>query len=100
VRAGLWLVYRQRLAGRLAKRAQTALDRAGSVLLIGGTAMPLALLLAFGAGAASAALAALAGLLAALAGAYLKFALITRAGYNRGFALKELPVRGARSFGA
>jgi len=88
------------LAGRVAARAQAALDRAGRVLLIGGTAVALVLLLvAFGAGAASAALAALAGLLAALAGAYLKFTLITRAGYNRGFALNAIPVRGARPFG-
>jgi hypothetical protein len=49
-------------------------------------------------GAASAALTALAGLLAALAGSYLKFVLITRAGYNQGFALPALPVRGVRPF--
>jgi hypothetical protein len=34
-----------------------------------------------------------------VAGAYLKFTLITRAGFNTGFALRELPVRGARPFG-
>jgi phenylacetyl-CoA:acceptor oxidoreductase subunit 2 len=94
-RAGIWLLYRQRLGGRPAKRAGAALDRAGRVLLVGGTAVPLVLLLAAG-GAASPALGALAGLAAALAGAYLKFTLITRAGYNQGFALRELPVRGAR----
>ena len=100
VRAAIWFGYRQRLAGRVAARAQKALEGAGRVLLIGGTAVPLALLLvAFGTGAASAALAALAGLMAAAAGAYLKFTLITRAGYNRGFALQELPVRGARPSG-
>jgi phenylacetyl-CoA:acceptor oxidoreductase 26-kDa subunit len=99
-RAGVWLSYRRRLAGRLAPRASLALDRAGRVLLIGGTAVPLALLLvAEGAGSASAALGALAGLAAALAGSDLKFTLITRAGYNQGFALRELPVRGARPFG-
>ena len=78
--------------------AGRALDRAGRVLLIGGTAVPLALLLvAQGAGGASvAALGAVAGLAAALAGGYLKFTLITRAGYNQGFALQEIPVRGAR----
>lgn len=100
VRAAIWLRYRQRLAERVATRAQKALDRAGRVLLAGGTAVPLALLLvAFGSGAASVALAALAGLVAVAAGAYLKFTLITRAGYNRGFALRELPVRGARPSG-
>ena len=77
-----------------------ALDGAGRVLLIGGTLVPLVLLLVgLGAGVAPTALAALAGLLAVAAGAYLKFTLVTRAGYNRGFALKAIPVRGARPVG-
>jgi len=84
---------------RVAARARAALDRAGRMLLVGGTAVPLVLLAAgLGAGVASTALAALAGVLALAAGAYLKFTLITRAGYNQGFALKEVPVRGARRF--
>lgn len=100
VRAGVWFAYRQRLNGKAARRALRALDHGGRALLIGGTALPLALLaVAFGTGAASVALTALAGVAAALAGAYLKFVLITRAGYNQGFALRELPVRGARPFG-
>lgn len=100
LRAAIWLGYRKRLAGRVAPRARKALDRAGRVLLVGGTAAPVALLLAgAGAGGAAAALVALAGLLAALAGAYSKFTLVTRAGFNRGFALKEVPVRGARPLG-
>ncbi|MFZ5539390.1 MAG: phenylacetyl-CoA:acceptor oxidoreductase, partial [Pseudomonadota bacterium] len=58
--------------------------------------VPLALLVAvLAAGwAADGALAALAGLAAALAGAFVKFTLITRAGFNQGFALPRLPVRG------
>jgi len=100
LRAAIWFGYRKRLAGRVAPRARNALDRAGRVLLVGGTAAPLALLLTgAGAGGASAALVALAGLLAALAGAYTKFTLVTRAGFNRGFALKQVPVRGARPLG-
>ncbi len=100
LRAAIWFGYRKRLAGRVAPRARNALDRAGRVLLVGGTAAPLALLLAgAGAGGAAAALVALAGLLAALAGAYTKFTLVTRAGFNRGFALKQVPVRGARPLG-
>ena len=99
VRAGVWIAYRQRLTGKGAPRALRALDRAARVLLIGGTVLPLALLLApFVAGTAAAPLAALAGLLAALAGSYLKYVLVTRAGFNQGFALLELPVRGARPF--
>jgi phenylacetyl-CoA:acceptor oxidoreductase subunit 2 len=101
VRAAVWIGYRRRLDGRAVARAKRALDRAGRVLLIGGTAIPLLLLAlaAIAAGAAAAALAAAAGLLAALAGAYAKFTLVTRAGHNRGFALEALPVRGARPLG-
>ena len=40
------------------------------------------------------AVASLAGLAATLAGAWLKFVLVTRAGFNQGFALPHLPVRG------
>jgi phenylacetyl-CoA:acceptor oxidoreductase subunit 2 len=100
-RAAVLLAYRQRLSGRIAPRANRALDRAGRALLIGGTALPLALLLAaaWTGGATAVALGALAGLAAALAGAHLKFTLVTRAGYNQGFALRSLPVRGARPFG-
>ena len=100
LRAAIWFSYRQRVAGRIAVRAQRALDGAGRMLLIGGTLVPLVLLLVgLGAGVAPTALAALAGLMAAAAGAYLKFTLVTRAGYNRGFALKAIPVRGARPLG-
>ena len=100
LRAAIWLGYRKRLAGRLTPRARKALERAGRLLLVGGTALPLALLLAgAAAGVAGPALAALAGLLAWLAGAYTKFTLVTRAGFNRGFTLNEVPVRGARPLG-
>jgi phenylacetyl-CoA:acceptor oxidoreductase subunit 2 len=99
VRAGAWFAYRPRLTGKVAAPALRALDRAARVLLIGGTVLPLVLIIAaFGTGAAPSIM-AFAGLSAALAGAYLKFVLITRAGYNQGFALRELPVRGVRPFG-
>lgn len=95
-RIALWYAYRLRLEGHVARRALAALDRAGGVLLIGGTVVPLALLVAALAagGTTGTALAALAGLAAAPAGAFVKFALITRAGFNQGFALQRLPVRG------
>jgi phenylacetyl-CoA:acceptor oxidoreductase subunit 2 len=41
-------------------------------------------------------LAAIAGLMAATAGAYTKYTIVTRAAFNQGFALAHLPVRGAR----
>jgi phenylacetyl-CoA:acceptor oxidoreductase subunit 2 len=94
-RAGIWLLYRQRLAGRLAPRARAALDRAGRVLLIGGTLLPL-LLIAASFAVAGPVFSALAGLLAMLAGSIVKFVLVTRAGYNQGFALEKVPVRGGR----
>jgi phenylacetyl-CoA:acceptor oxidoreductase subunit 1 len=40
-----------------------------------------------------------AGLLSAGAGAMLKFVLVTRAGYNQGFALEHTPVRGSGAAG-
>lgn len=98
VRAGIWMVYRQRLSGQVATRALKALDGAGRVLMIAGTVVPLALLLLGAAGVSGTWLAVLAGLLAALAGAYMKFVLVTRAAYNQGFALREIPVRGTRGF--
>ena len=41
-------------------------------------------------------IAAIAGLAATAAGAYTKYAIVTRAGFNQGFALAHLPVRGVR----
>jgi phenylacetyl-CoA:acceptor oxidoreductase subunit 2 len=38
----------------------------------------------------------IAGLLALATGWYLKFVLVTRAAYNQGFALPQLPTRGSR----
>jgi phenylacetyl-CoA:acceptor oxidoreductase subunit 2 len=49
--------------------------------------------------AAAAALFALAGLFSFAAGGALKFILVTRAGYNQGFALAHTPVRGSGSPG-
>ena len=96
----VWLAYRRRLATVAAPQAQAALDRAGRWLQVAGTLVPLALIAAIVAGAGSAAqtplLAALAGLVAAVGGAYTKYTIVTRAGFNQGFALAHLPVRGAR----
>jgi phenylacetyl-CoA:acceptor oxidoreductase subunit 2 len=95
IRGLAWPDYRRRVKVAAAK---SALDRAGRVLQAIGLLLPLSLLAAIQAGAEAAAfLAALAGLAAAGAGAYFKLVLITRAGYNQGFALAHLPVRGKRS---
>ena len=96
----VWLAYRRRLVGSAARGAAAALDRAGRVLQIAGTIVPLVLVVAVAMGAVSGALiptfAAFAGLGAALAGAYVKYTLIVRAAFNQGFALAHVPVRGAR----
>ncbi len=93
-----WWGYRQHLAG-LNPRAARALERAGAGLVRIGTIAPLALLAAaaFAPDPYATALQALAGLCALVAGSWFKFALVTRAAYNRGFVLPQLPVRGARS---
>ncbi len=96
----MWLAYRRRLAGAAASRANLALDRAGRVLQVAGTLAPLALIAVTAAGDFNGTLmplaASLAGLAATLAGSYLKYVLVTSAGFNQGFALEHLPVRGAR----
>lgn len=100
-RALLWRVWRTRLAGVAAPRALAAIDRAGALLLMLGSLLPLALALVVlvvngpSGVAATALLLGAAGLAAALGGAWFKFTLITRAAFNQGFALKHLPVRGA-----
>jgi phenylacetyl-CoA:acceptor oxidoreductase subunit 2 len=100
-RAMVWRAYRQRIEGRIAAPAAAALDRAGARLLRLGTYAPLVLLafalaLAAVPGAAMA-LATIAGALVIATGARTKLALVTRAGFNQGFRMPVLPVRGARS---
>ena len=93
----LWHAYRRKLPA--AAEATAALDATGRVLQIAGTLLPLSLLvlIAFGGlDGTMVAAAAMAGLVAAAAGAHLKFTLVTRAGFNQGFAIAHLPVRGAR----
>ena len=99
-RAWVWQAYRRRLAGRASTRALAALDAAGRGLWIAGSALPLLLLALVASGSLGSAIAApalgVAGIAATIAGAWLKFTLITRAGFNQGFALVHLPVRGVR----
>jgi phenylacetyl-CoA:acceptor oxidoreductase subunit 2 len=96
VRALVWIAYRKRLAGRLAPGAARALDRTGAFLQYAGTLAPLAIVAAIAAGAPAPLPLFAAGMLAALAGSHFKYTLITRAGFNQGFAIAHLPVRGAR----
>jgi phenylacetyl-CoA:acceptor oxidoreductase subunit 2 len=89
--------YRQGLGHALHRDAVAALDRAGRVLLWGGTLAPLALVALAAVLPGGPWLAAAGGLAAAAAGARLKATLVLRAGQNQGFAIAHLPVRGVRT---
>ena len=96
----VWLVYRRRIATIADPRALAALAAPGRALQLVGTVLPLALValpvvVALSGQAVSTA-AGVAGLAAWITGACLKYALITRAGFNQGFSLAHLPVRGVR----
>lgn len=89
--------WQQRLAGVLRPAALRAVSRAAQVCNA-STLLPLALVALVLAAPTSPSLPlqALAGALAAAGGALFKFMLVTRAGFNQGFALPHLPVRGTR----
>lgn len=96
-RLALWHAWRRRV--RTAPRAQAAIDAAGVVVRI-GTLLPLAVALIamawpLGEGAMRV-LQAAAGAMALGAGLWFKYTLVTRAGFNQGFTLPHLPVRGVR----
>jgi phenylacetyl-CoA:acceptor oxidoreductase 26-kDa subunit len=94
-RAWAWSVYRRRVAASAGRPCLAVLERAGNVLMGLGTLAPLALLVA---GAllpdATGAANLLAGIATLAAGWVFKIALVTRAAFNQGFALPELPARG------
>ena len=104
LRVVAWLAYRGALDANVAPRALAALDTAGRALQFVGTFLPLTVVLvvATGAidGAAAAVALAAAGVAATASGGYVKYALVTRAGFTQGFALAHLPVRGAPSQGS
>lgn len=96
IRTLAWIAYRGALArGGAPVKALAVLDHYKPWLLIGGLAVP-----AIGVVAGmlvqnlAEPLFVLAGVAAAAAGLGFKFVLITRAGYNQGFALPHTPVRG------
>ena len=99
LRYALGTLWQRRLAHSLPPRALQAVQRAGHVFNA-GSLLPLAIVLGVLTtplpAVWSVALQALAGALAVLGGAAFKFMLITQAGFNQGFALSHLPVRGVR----
>lgn len=96
----LWSRWRASLTS--APRALKAIDAAGARFRA-ATWLPLALLLmaslALTVSWVYGMLLALAGLIAAGGGWWFKFTLITRSGFNQGFAITRLPVRGVRRVG-
>lgn len=73
--------------------SRAALESAGKALLQVGTLVPLALVPGGNFLPQAAMLAAIAAI---LTGGWFKFVLVTRAAWNQGFALPQLPVRGTR----
>jgi len=101
LRALSWRVYLTALASEgVPTRTLMVLRPYRSWFLAGGLALPLALI-AIGSVVMSTAapLFAIAGLCIAVAGAVVKFILVTRAAFNQGFALVHTPVRGSGQAG-
>lgn len=95
-RHALWRAWRRRL--RVDPRAAARIDGAGRAFN-GSTLLALAGCVAWSIAPAAPALAPLTGaaaLLALAGGQWFKAVLVLRAGFNQGFALPHLPVRGAR----
>jgi len=101
VRAGVWQAYLAALAREGAPtRSLAALDAFRLWFFAGGLAAPFGLIAAgFLFAAAAPYLFALAGAASIAAGAVLKFILVTRAGFNQGFAMTHTPVRGSGTAG-
>jgi phenylacetyl-CoA:acceptor oxidoreductase subunit 1 len=100
-RALAWVAYRSGLARDGAPtKALAVLDGYRSRLLIGGLVIPtVGVIAGLLVNVWTAPLLFVAGVAAAVAGLGFKFLLITRAGYNQGFALPHTPVRGTGSAG-
>ena len=100
-RSWAWRTYRATLAIEGAPvRSLAVLDHYRPVFFLIGLALPVLLMaVGFVAPPTQPLLFAIAGICVLATGSALKFILITRAGFNQGFALKHTPVRGAGSPG-
>jgi phenylacetyl-CoA:acceptor oxidoreductase subunit 1 len=101
INAGLWIDYRRSAHG-FPPLARRALGRITPLLRLVGHLAPAAsfALAAFAAPTLAGALLALGGAAAAAGGILWKFAVITRACYQQGFALPKLPRRGSGALAA
>jgi phenylacetyl-CoA:acceptor oxidoreductase subunit 2 len=97
LRALIWRSYQAALAAEGAPTGTLAtLNDFRLWFFIGGLAIPSALIIpGITMGIAPGILFPIAGVCIAVTGAALKFIVVTRAGYNQGFALAHTPVRGA-----
>jgi len=95
-RTWAWWRYRKELAEGAPTLTLEALRKADPVVLLVGLVAPVvaATVAQLAEGGLVAAAAVVAGLLAAATGWLMKFAIITRASYNQGFALVRSPSRG------
>ena len=96
----LWIAYRWTARAQgLGPLARDAIDRAAPTVSIVGHAIPLVALTVLTSAAPDSALYLIASIAAGagavLGGIVCKFTLITRAGYQQGFALPKLPRRGS-----
>jgi phenylacetyl-CoA:acceptor oxidoreductase subunit 2 len=100
MRALLSRAWRTRVAATWVPRPVRWLDKAAVPLALWGGLLPLVLITLAAVTQRDATLAlaawALAGALVLASGAWFKFSLVTRAAFNQGFTLVQLPVRGAR----
>jgi len=95
-RAATWENYRRQLHTDAPAPANAALDRASIPLHTLGHALPAVLLVTALLTSTPVVLAAIAGLALAAGGAWLKFTIVTRAGYTQGFSIPFVPVRGRK----
>ena len=95
-----WRGYRRALRDAAPTETLRVLERVEAPFAGAGHVAPLLLLMvAAGVPSAQVPLAALAALGALLAGWWVKFVIVTRAGYNQGFAIDHTPARGAGTGG-
>ena len=99
-RAGAWEYYRHRLNPRVPAPAVAALSRISLPVHLLGHALPALLLLVSLVAPMPLVPAAVAGLAMVVAGAWLKFAVVTRAAFTQGFSIPFMPVRGRASTAA
>jgi phenylacetyl-CoA:acceptor oxidoreductase subunit 1 len=97
LRGWIWRCYLAALkAEGVPTRTLAVLNGCRPWFVISGLALPLALIvIGFAMTTAAPPLFAIAGLCITAAGAVLKYILVTRAGFNQGFALTHTPVRGS-----